>query len=339
MNQPILPSGIEEKARGFWTRPEGKMAMALWALAIGLFIWFWGSVVGFLLSAAVDTLHLIVVLAAIVLLLWFLTSKKVHYIGRSIARRLTSIFVDMDPIGIRKTYLEDTRKKKKELDDSVGVIRGLRIGLKRRIDENQVAYDISMRQCATAQSILDDACSTEERKHQAQRTLSSESRHSDNLAALLSRQRDHLKQNDFVISVLSRYGEVCDDTILDLSREIQLQEQEREESLAFRKGMRSAFGILRGFGDGQEMDSMASETIKRQYADRLGEVENALELTKDFISRADMNDEASVAGIQAKLEAWKGQNSTLSLGKAGNKQELIQSAASEVEVPIERKTR
>lgn len=325
MTMPSLPSN--EGPKSFWSKKESIPALVFWAVAAGAAIWFWGLIVPFLLSAAEDTLHLMIVGGTIAAILILLTSKRVHYIGRSISRMITGWFVAIDPIGIRKTYIEETEKKKAELDNSLNSIRGLRIQLQRRLSTNQAAYDQSMRFLQGAQAAMDDPKSDDNRKRQAQRVIASESKHSDGLSVLITKQKAHLERYDVIINVLGRYGEVCDDTILDLKRQVELQEQDREESRGFNKGMRSAFGILRGFGQDKEMDDMATEQLERDYTQQMGEVEGLLDLTKDVISKADFDDEASLASVKSKLDAWGSTNSNMQIGRGGSSKKQLLNAA------------
>lgn len=330
MTMPTLPSGSEPKS--FWARKEAIPAIIFWAAVAACGIWFWGIIVPFLLSAALDTLHLMIVGGTIAALLMLVTSKRVHYIGRSISRMITGWFVAIDPIGIRKTYIEETQKKKTELDSSLGDIRGLRIKLQRRLQDNQTVFQQSMQMLQGAKIAIDDPRSSDDRKRQAQRVMASESKHSDGLTGLIGKQKTHLDRYDVIINVLARYGEVCDDTILDLKRQVELQEQDREESRGFNRGMRSAFGILRGFGQDKEMDDMATDQLEKQYAQQMGEVEGLLDLTKDVISKADFNDEASLAAVKEKLDTWSNTNSGMQIGKGGTKQEMLTLAGADTVV-------
>lgn len=326
MSMPTLPSG-SEGPKSFWSRKESIPALLFWGgVGIAVF-WFWGIIVPFLLSAAIDTLHLMIVVGTIVAIIYILTSKRMHYIGRSISRMITGWFVAIDPIGIRKTYIEETVKKKAELDSALNAIRGQRIQINGRLSGNQKAYVDSMKLLQGAKAASDDPRTSVDRKRMADRTLALESKHVDGLTSRMTIQKSRIEKYDFVVNVLSRYGEVCDDTIEELKQEVALQEQDREESQGFNKGMRAAFGILRGLGQDKEMDDMATDQLERDYSAKMGEVEGLLDLTKDVIAKADFDDEASLQSVQSKLDAFTSTNSGLALGRGGaSKQELLSAA-------------
>lgn len=331
MSAPMLPGS--DSGRSWISKPENKTTAIFLALLAAGVIWFWGLIVPFVLSAAEDTLQLVIVVGVLLAIMYVTTSKKIRLLLRLINRWITGMFVAIDPIGIRKNHIEETERKKSELEQSTGEIRGLRLKLKKRLDDNNSAYNQSMKLLQQATAVLQGGADGD-RLRMAQRTLASESKHSDGLSALITKQKAHMEHYDMVLNVLVRYGEVCDDFILDLKREVELQEQDLEESKGFNKGMKAAFGIFRGSGSDIEMDDMARAQIEQQYSQRMGEVENFLSLTKDVITKADFNDEAALTDVQNKLDKWTGQNSQMSMGKAGEtKQQMIAAASGDTLPP------
>lgn len=308
----MTPSIQPSTKKSFWSKPEGTVGYIFWGIAIAAIIWFWGNVVGFLLSAALDTLHLIIVAGVIAILLWILLSKRVHFLGRALARRITSLFIAIDPLSIRKEYKATTEKKKAELDEAVGEIRGLRGKLKRSLDDNQKQYAQSMSLLQGANTIATKLGIDAERKHQAERVIALESRRSDGLKQAIDRQQSHSQDYDKTIYILGRYGEMCDDYIAELNTAIQLQEQEDQESRSFLKGMKAAGGILKGLGMERDMDDEAKQLLEDQYTQRMGQVEELLDLTKGMVAKDDFSNQSALDQIQAKLDAWQNQGLKIS---------------------------
>jgi len=337
-NLPTLPGGAGDDLSGkksFWSRPEGKTGMIINAALIAAVVYFWGSIVPFVLAAAESTLHLMVVCAAIAGILFVAMDSNfrrfIWYLYRSGMRNLTKIFVDMDPIGVLKGYMEKLADKKTELDSAVGEIRGQRTALARSIEANSNAFEQSMNKLNAAKTQKKD--SDPARVRQAERIEALESKQAARLEQLLMTQRKHMEKYDFIVKVLSRYGEVCEDSIADMGNEIKFREQERNQAKAFHTGMSAAFGILKGMPDEQEMYDMALESLERDYTSKMGEVENALTLTKDIILTADFNDAAAMQKAESLLNKWKGENAETVVGKDGmTKQQLLNAA--ENRIPI-----
>jgi len=330
-----LPTITEPTKKSFWSRPEGKVGLIINAAIAAALFYGWGVIVPFVLAALTSTLHLVVVATALFSLLWVLFDGNFRrfawYLYKSGIRKLTSWFVDLDPIGILKSYIEKLKGKKEELEASVGEIKGQRIELTRSLKKNQEAYESTMSNLEAAKAGLASGDAAKQR--QAGRIQGVQSKQATRLSAMVETQKAHLKKFDFIVEVLTRYGEVCDDTMLDMDNEVKYREEERKQARAFKKGMSAAFGILKGLPDDQEMYDMALESLENEYTQKMGEVENALDLTKNVILQADFNDAAALAKADALLNKWKGTNTDVQLSKGGEtKQTLI--AAAEQHVPF-----
>lgn len=328
---PTLPGGTGDNLSGkksFWSKPEGKTGLVVNGVLIAVIVYFWGTIVPFLLNAAVDTLHLMVVCIAIAAILYVAFDSNFRrflwYSYRGIMRWITQWFVDLNPISILKTYMEKLNEKKGELDAAVGEIKGQRTKLGRSIEKNQSEYESSMAQLNAAKAQQNDA--DPNKRHQAGRIIGIQSKQVTRLESLLNMQRKHMAKFDFIVQVLTRYGEVCEDSITDMGHEIKFREQEREQARSFHKGMSAAFGILKGMPDEQEMYDMALESLERDYTTKMGEVENALDLTKNIIMQADFSDAAALEKADALLNKWKNDNSGAQLGKGVTKQQLLNAA-------------
>lgn len=326
---PSMPPDGTSTSKKFWSRPEGKMAIAV-NIAIGaVILYFWGAIVPFVLAAAVDTFHLIVVAIAIAAIVYVLFDSNFRrflwFLYRAGMRALTSAFVDLDPIGILKTLLEKAKSKKEDLEEAISDIRGQRLKLERALASNQKDYDDSMFKLQGAKKIK--ATSKDELQlRQADRIEGLESKQIGRLDGLLTQQREHMKRYDLVVNILTRYNEVCDDTIIDMDRDIKFRQQEQEQSTAFQRAMRGAFGILKGNPEDLEMQDMAVEALERDYTQRLGEVENILDITKNVIVKADFNDSAAMEKATQLLDNWKHKSSGVDLGKGASKDSVVADA-------------
>lgn len=309
IDAPITPEG-SSSGKKFWSKPEGRIGMAINIAVIGLIVWFWGSIVPFVLSAAENTLRLAIVSAALCGIGFVLFDPTIRnrawFIYRATMRALTRGFVNRDPIGIRKTILEKAKAKKEDLDETIGEIRGQRLKLDRTVAANKANYEDSMSRLKIAKRQKEDADPL--RKRQGQRVEILESTQISRLDEIMRVQAKHVDRYDYVVDVLTRYSEVCDDTIIDMSRDIALKQQQLDQSKSFQKGMRKVFGILHGSLEDNEMQEMADEALERDYTQKMGEVENILNLTKNDILKADFNDAAAMEKAAGLLDHWKGDN-------------------------------
>ncbi len=230
-------------------------------------------------------------------------------------RAITSAFVNMDPIGVLKTILDNAKSKKEEFEGTVAEIRGQRVKLDRSLASNTQQFEESMNKLNMAKKQLLDPSA--EKRRNAERVNVLESKQAERLERRIKRQTEHMKRYDFVVQVLTRYREVCEDTILDIAREIDDRQQNRDQSTGFSKAMKSAFSILKGSPEDMEMQDMAVETLERDYAQRMGEVENILDITKNVVIQADFNDDAAIEKAAHLLDNWKHKDSDVPLDKKG----------------------
>jgi len=320
-------SETEFQPKSFFKKPENIVGM-IPLIAIGIAgFWCWGVILPFILAAAEETLNLVVVCAALGAIAFMALDKSfrnnLFFMYRSVMRKFAGLVVDMDPIGILKTILEKAKAKKEELEKSIGDIKAQRIALARSLEANQKEYDKSMRALGTAKK---QAASVDpDAQHQASRIITLESKQIDRLNTLLGMQHKHMERYDFVVQCLTRYGEVCDDTLIDAQRDIDFRKQEQAQSRSFSKGMNAVSSILRGSTEDLDMQDMANEALEREYTQRMGDIENILDLTKNTITKADFNDAAAMEHADELLNAWKNKDTGEQLGK-GTKQNLISAA-------------
>src|SRR6266576_2260129 len=107
-------SPVMQGLKNFWQRPEGtvgKVVLVLGGIAVA---YGFVQILPFLIAAASDTLHLAVLIAAILVFLFIVTDKRVRTLAKlmfqSVMRYLTGLFIELDPIGILKNYIGEMKK-------------------------------------------------------------------------------------------------------------------------------------------------------------------------------------------------------------------------------------
>lgn len=142
----MLPE--ESKKKSFWQRPEGTTGMifmaiggvALYAALPTLLVFMTGLVA--LLGKTIAAVALASVLGGI---FYLATNKRVRtlvsYMFRSAMRKVTGLFVEIDPIGIMKSYIEDLVKKREQMGEARGQLSGQITLLKKQILTNAADYE------------------------------------------------------------------------------------------------------------------------------------------------------------------------------------------------------
>ena len=97
---------MSTKPKSFWKRPEGVTGTVFLVGAVGLMAWLVFTGLGTILAFASSLLGLVVTVLALGAIVYMALDPKmralVGYMYKSVMRKITSIFVTIDPIGILK---------------------------------------------------------------------------------------------------------------------------------------------------------------------------------------------------------------------------------------------
>lgn len=281
--------------KGYFSGPEGKVNAATWgglALAALIIIWIMGGKIGdYMVEGADNTMHLIVVGAIIALIGAALIDpkKRAWYVFRGIMRMLTSWFIELDPIGIRKSYVERLKAKQAKFVDAVGVVRGQLIGAQRDANNNAREYQQHSGLFQAAQKAGD------------QRAQISNSKDMQRCEILGKQYAEAIGNLTKVQNVVVRYQEICADEIADKESDIRFREKQLKLAKATRSISDSIRGVLHGLPE-KDMYDEAGNVLDDIYDQTLGEFDNVLDLTKDILSNANLSDAAALQSALAKFE-------------------------------------
>jgi hypothetical protein len=283
----------------FFSKPESKAALVP-AVAVGIALfWFWGEISDFVVHAVDNLLHLILVAVAIFGVLFVLFDKDVRnavwYMYRGALRAALGIFVRNDPLSIRKSYLEKMIAKRAEFQTALNDSSGQQERLNNQVDKDNKEYR--------------EACSlfAAATKQNNKRTSDIQARQMARLHAMLDQDTEDMKKVFLIVTLLSRYRDICDDSIVDTKNEIKFQERNQERSKSFLKSMRAAWSILHGIPEDEEIQEMATSELEKQYAARMGEVNQILDMSKGIVSTADVKDAATIEQAEKLFADWKSQ--------------------------------
>lgn len=152
---PISTPNMEFKPKSFWQKPEGLTGGLFLAGIAAVIFYFWGSIVPFVLSTVQNTFWLGIygiALAAIVYMILDPRMRNLIWFGyKSIMRAITGMFVEIDPIGILKTYVESLEKSLGRLSQQIGVLKGQRSQLTQLMNSNAKEIETNMKLASQAE--------------------------------------------------------------------------------------------------------------------------------------------------------------------------------------------
>lgn len=316
----MLSEDLSDKRKSFWARPEGTTGMIALALGgVGLYaalptlLAFMTGVVA-LLGQTIAAVCLALVLGG---LLFLITNKKVQtlvsYIFKSVMRKITGAFVEIDPIGIMKSYIEDLIKKREIMAESRDKLRGQITVLKTQIQKNESEYENAMSLAQIAhQKGNQGVFSVNSRQAGRLDKLNKES-----LGPLLLQMDVHLR-------ALNKYHEVTGTVIDDLKNEVKAREIERKMILESHTAMKAAKAILMGGTDQKEIFDQAMEFVVEDFGMKMGEIDSFIENSRGFVEGLDMQNGVYEAEALKKLQEWEQKADSILLGN--HKQQMLEQA-------------
>jgi hypothetical protein len=226
-------------------------------------------------------------------------------------RKITGAFIEIDPIGIMKSYIEDLRAKRGTMEESIGKLRGQIKVCENQVNLNDSEYEKQMSTFKVAkEKNMASAATVASRQAGRLEKLNKES-----LRPLLLQMQVHLK-------ALNKYYEVTGTVIDDLGNEVKAQEMQRKMIMESYSAMSTAKKILMGGTDQKELFDQAMEFTVNDYALRCGEIENFIENSRGFVEGLDLQNGVYEADALKKLQEWENKADSILLGNG--KQQMLE---------------
>lgn len=296
----------EMKPKSFWERPEGKTGTLLGAgllLGGGVLLY---KALPYLITLASNTLYLaglLIVLAAVIYMILDPKMRNlIFYIYKSIMRWITGLFVQLDPIGILKTYIEELQSNLGKMNQQISTLKGQMYNLKTIIEGNkkQIQNDLNL------------ASKAKETDKQAMMVL--KARKAGRLQESNIKLEDLYKKMEILYRVLGKMYENSEIMLEDIKDQVVVKEQERKAIRASHSAMRSAMNILNGNKDQRQMFDMAMESIADDVSQKVGEMERFMEMSSNFMDSIDLQNGVFEEEGLKMLEKWEDEGVSLLLG-------------------------
>ena len=291
----MMPPASPKKS--FWQRPEGVTGLIfLLALLAGLgfvFTTFAGVILPFLST----TLGLVVAAVALLTVLFAIVDPRTRtllsYMYKSGMRKLTGLFVNIDPIGILKSYVAELEGNLQEMRKQIGKIRGQMRHLTTLMETNEKEVKKQLKLAALAK---------EKGKNQ-QMILSS--RRAARLRESNQKYQVLLTKMEILNRVLNRMHQNSEVLLEDTRDQVDLRIQERKAIRASHGAMQSAMSVINGDPDQRALFDQAMEAIAEDVATKVGEMERMMELSSDFLASVDLQNGVFADEGLRMLEEWE----------------------------------
>jgi hypothetical protein len=330
---PSTPSSLAQNLKSFWSRPEGKTGMIFLGLGAGALVYGWGKIVPFIVSMLADTLHMLGLAAILAAVLFILFSSRTHLVFRLLMRAITSMIINIDPIGILKDHLSQMRKRREVMSQQISNVSGQIQYLKNTIDKNNAMASENMRLAAHAKKI---ATSTADQNEQLRMALQMKAK--ANQAGRLQKSnlsyQQLLNKLQNIYELLSKWAVHIDFYIEDTENEVKQAEIEYKTINAAYRAYRTALAVIKGTGDEKELYNQTMEKLAEEAGRKLGEMEDFQRLAQNFMDTIDLENGAVETEALEKLDAYE--QKLLTNGASDTPFLLPGATASPVPVPVKK---
>jgi len=301
-----MPNSYKQKS--FWKKPEGVTGI-IFLLAIMLGAGFLvSSVGGAILTFAGSTIGKATIFGTLGVLVFMALDSKtrtlVSYMYKSAMRWITGLFIQIDPMGILKNYVDDLRKNLRKMRKQMHQLRGQMHKLGEMIHKNKKDIDSNIALARTA------------RDQQNEQVLILKSRKAGRLKESNIKLETLYKKMEVLYKVLNKMYKNSEILVEDIDDQVKIKEQEYKAIKASNSAMKSAMNIIKGDKDKRAMFDQALEAIADDVSGKVGEMENFMEMSQEFMESIDLqNGIFEEKGLEM-LEKWEKKSTSLLLGDA-----------------------
>lgn len=318
------------KPKSFWERPEGKTGLLFTGLLGAGALYGLYKVLPYLITIVENTLYLGVLLAALGVIIYMILDPKmrslIFYMYKSFMRWITGLFIQIDPIGILKSYVDDLKDNLKKMNKQIAVLKGQMRRLQQIMEDNKRSINNNLKLASAAK----------EKDNKGIMIL--KSRKAGRLQESNMKLDELYKKMEILYRVLTKMYENSEILLEDIEDQVMVKEQERKAIRASHSAMKSAMNIIAGNSDKKEMFDRALEAIADDVSMKIGEMERFMEMSNSFMDSIDLqNGIFEEEGLEL-LDKWEKEGVSLILG---NQKDLLvnDSHSVDLDAPILKQNR
>jgi ABC-type multidrug transport system fused ATPase/permease subunit len=295
------------KKKSFWQKPEGVTGLIFLAgLAIGGGVLLY-SVLPALIALLQNVVYLSIFLLIIAAVAYVIIDPRmrnlVWYMYKSFMRWITGLFVQLDPIAILKSYVEELKENLRKMNKQISKLRGQMHKLKEIIVNNERAIQDNIELASKA------------KENNKRDVMILKSRKAGRLKESNMRLGDLYKKMEVMYRVLTRMYENSAILAEDVQDQVAVKEQERKAIHASHSAMQSARSIISGDPDRRAMFDAAMEAVADDVAGKMGEMERFMEMSSSFMDSIDLQNGIFEEEGLKMLEEWEKKGASLILGE------------------------
>lgn len=295
------------KKKSFWKKPEGVTGLIFLAgLAVGGGVLLFSALPA-LIALLNNVVYLSIFLLIVAAIAYVILDPKmrtlVWYMYKSMMRTITGFFVQLDPIAILKSYVDELKGNLRKMNKQISKLRGQMHKLKEIIVNNEKDIRDNIELASKA------------RENNKRDVMILKSRKAGRLKESNMRLDELYKKMEVMYRVLSRMYENSAILMEDVQDQVKVKEQERKAIHASHGAMKSARSIISGDPDQRAMFDAAMEAVADDVAGKVGEMERFMEMSSSFMDSIDLQNGIFEEEGLRMLEEWEKKGASLILGE------------------------
>ena len=306
MNDLIPQAPSDYKPKTFWERPEGVTGQIVAVSVIGAGGYLLYKILPAVITLLQNTIFAALLGVAAVAIGFVITDRRFwrlgSYLYQSMMRKITQVFVEIDPSGIMQIYVIDLNKKLATMGERIASLSGMIRACQQEIKKNEGIKNASLMMLKEASK--------------AGKTIvvAQESRQIGRMQEANITYQDLLSKMQLLYTVLTKYQDISQFLIKDISREIDVKKRRKQMTDAAYSAIKSARSIINGDPDARAMFDMANEYLANDYAMKIGEIEDFVRMSDSFVSTVDLQNGVYEANAMKMIEEWERRGDSILLG-------------------------
>jgi hypothetical protein len=297
-------TGAQGKLRSFWQKPEGKLGAIVLAGLGFLGLWGFYLILPILLTIVTNTIELAVLCIALFALLYVVTNKQFRTIIKNIfqssMRFFAGLVVEIDPIGILKNNLDDMKKDKATLDNTVERFAGsderLQTSIQQKTDEIKTLNFQSQK--ADKMSVAESDPLKKERL-----TLQSQT-YREKMGLLMQAAKQLTAMEKTTADLLLNFrhwSQISDSKIERTEMKVEILSEQRKMILDAQRTLSVGQRLLRGNPEQLQMVDMAIEYLADDTARTLGQIREFNRYSDKLLTKLDIENAADADAAAAQI--------------------------------------
>jgi hypothetical protein len=306
MNDLLDQAPRAYRPRSFWERPEGVTGqiVGVGMLAGGGYLLY--QALPLLITLLHNVMYATALGAAALALGFVVTDRRFWRLGsymyQSLMRKITQVFVEIDPIGIMKNYVDELEKKLANMGTRIASLSGMIRNCQEEISKNEGIRTASLQMVREAS------------KAGKTMVVAEESRQAGRMQDANVTYQDLLAKMQLLYTVLLKYQDISRFLIKDIRREIDVKQRRQQMTNAAYSAIASARSIINGDPDAKAMFDLANEYLANDYAMKIGEIEDFVRMSDSFVSTVDLQNGVYEGNAMKMIEEWERRGDSILLG-------------------------